>query len=192
MDLAFGSLLGLLYFTKNVRRAVIVAISSAIGSFLIIGATVAIVYTQTLGLSQTEQINTIKASLVDILRLVKTLILDGIFMMVILYFVHRVAQMNSDARHPLLQVLHLTKRKVMDALIYLGKISYGLYAYHTICLMITVHALYSFGLLDTKVITRTMFFGTALCGIVLTVVVAHVSSNYIELKVAKYRERLLR
>lgn len=192
MDLAFGSLLGLLYFTKNMRRAVIVAISSAVGSFLIIGATVAIVYTQTLGLSQTEQINIIKASLVDILRLVKTLILDGIFMMVILYFVHRVTQMNSDARHPLLQVLHLTKRKVMDALIYLGKISYGLYAYHTICLMITVHVLCGFGLLDTKIITRTMFFGTALCGIAFTVFVAHLSSNYIELKVAKYRERLLR
>ena len=98
------------------------------------------------------------------LRLFKTPIMDCVFVLILIFFIRQIGN---------------PKRKILNALAYLGKISYGLYAYHTMCLMITVHLFYSTGFMSLD-ISRTMYAIIVISALTLTIVVAHFSSIFIE------------
>ena len=179
MDLAFGALLGIFYFAKKQRQIIVGAISTFFASILVIIAVLGIVYIQTYRLGTIVQHDLIKSTLIEILRLLKTPLIDCVFMLILLFYIKETAAISANNRHPVMAFFHLTKKKIGNALIYLGKISYGLYAYHTTCLMLVVHILYSSGFLTLNV-SQTMFLVVVVCAMALTIFIAHTSSKLIE------------
>ncbi len=186
MDLAFGALLASFYFLRKQKVILIYSWSIIVGSIIFIIATVA---TTAIGTYSTgTDIISIKESLIRIVRLVKTPIVDCVFTLILLYFINSTASIRSEMNHPILAFFHQTRRKTEQVLIYLGKISYGLYAYHAICLILSVHILYSLEILD-KDITLGSFIINTIFGFLLTFLVAHFSSNFIEKKILVYKSR---
>ena len=143
MDLAFGALLAISYFTNKQRAFLFGIIMTMILCISIIMAT--------------------SVSL-ESLRLFKTPILDCVFVLILLFFIRRIGS---------------PKKIVGNVLTYLGKISYGLYAYHTMCLMLTVHVLYATGIMSLD-ISRTMYVTVSVLALLLTIAAAHFSSLFIE------------
>lgn len=170
MDLGFGALLGIGYFLNKKREVTKYSLIVFTVGIVLIAITAAFTYSNTAIL---------KSSIVDILRLVKTPLIDCIFILTLLFFVERTNSFYKQHKHPLLQTLHTSAKKVGNATIYLGKISYGLYAYHTICLMLVASLFYKIGFLSMDV-SRTAFFTTIGSSFILTVTVAHLSSKYME------------
>ncbi len=161
MDLAFGALLGTYYFLGKTKNAVKFTGAVIIASVL-----------TTLAVSIFS-----KPHLLDILRLVKTLILDSVFVLILVLFI------SLD--------LHL-KGKWISAghrlLTYLGRISYGLYAYHTICLMLTVHILVRSGLL-TNTVSLGDYCLVVICAFLGTIAVASLSYHFIERKILSLKSK---
>ena len=177
MDLAFGALLGIGYFLNKNKQVITWALTIfGICILMVIGTSLS-------GYPQ------IKPALIESLRLFKTPMVDCIFALIILFFIQRTNKLNSNNKHPVITFLHLSKQKIKNALIYLGKISYGLYAYHTICLMIVVSVLYRTGLITINV-GRVAFFTTAILSILLTILVAHLSSKLMEGPILRLKNRL--
>lgn len=189
MDLAFGAMLGIFYFRNKIRQIIYWSIS-IFGAFLILMfGVLGVVYLQARDFSAPVFHLIIKSTAIDILRLVKTPLIDCVFVLLLLFFLHKTASVMGTGRHPFISILHLTKKKTKSALLYLGKISYGLYAYHTICLMLTVSVLYSAGILKLEV-SRGMFFITIIIAFSLTISVAHVSSVFIEKRFLALKDKL--
>lgn len=188
MDLAFGALLGILYFKGKIRQIIHTAFYTFVGFLILMVGVVGLSYFQTKGLEPALSHSIIKASLIDILRLVKTPLIDCVFVLLLLFFLNRTSKILSYQKHPLVSFLHLTKSKIKSGLSYLGKISYGLYAYHTICLMLTVSFLYTIGFLKLEV-TRGMFLVAVSTALILTICVAHLSSIFIERRFLGLRKR---
>jgi peptidoglycan/LPS O-acetylase OafA/YrhL len=189
MDLAFGALLGIFYFTRRQKQIVIYSLSIIIGAFIVIACAVGMTHVATSSLESSLQISAIKSSFVQIVRLVKTPIIDCLFTLILLYFINKTVALSTERSHPVLKFFHQNKMRVGHALTYLGKISYGLYAYHTICMMITVQILYKTGILEQKV-SRGAFFATVISALTLTIVAAHLSSVFIEKKIMSYKNKL--
>lgn len=179
MDLAFGALFGIFYFAKRQRAIIVYTLATIGASCLVIGAALFAAYTRVSGLGRAVEISTLKSTLVEIVRLVKTPMIDSIFTLIILFFAGMTVHAYGESSNPLINLFNFLKKKVRDMLIYLGKISYGLYAYHTICLMLTVQILYASGFLTTHV-TRTTFFITIFSALLLTILVAKISYAYFE------------
>lgn len=180
MDLGFGALLGMYYFENKKREVVKHAFTIAAASLLLIAATVGIGYTGHAS---------IKSNLIEVLRLVKTPLIDCLFILILIFFIQKTAAIKTDNSHPLIKFFHLSKGKIGGALIYLGKISYGLYAYHTICLMLVVTTFYRSGFLKVNV-TRPMFFVTVISAFLLAVGVAHLSSTYLERPITALKRKM--
>ncbi len=108
------------------------------------------------------------------LRLFKTPVLDCIFVLVLLFFVNKIKS---------------PKKIIGNILSYLGRISYGLYAYHTICLMLVVHVLYSTGFM-TLDISKTMYALVSILALSLTIGAAHLSSHIIEKRFLRIKNTL--
>ena len=188
MDLAFGAMLGILYFRGKMRQIIWGTVSIFGGFLILMFGVVGLTYLKTKGLSVTLSHSIIKSNLIDILRLVKTPLIDCAFVLLLLFFLNRTSKILSSGKHPVVSFLHLTKNKIKSGLFYLGKISYGLYAYHTICLILTVSALYTAGLLKLE-ISRTMFFISVSTALLLTVCMAHLSSVFIEKRFSALRKK---
>ncbi len=189
MDLAFGALLGIFYFAKRQRHIIIATLATFCASLLVIISTVGFVYIQISGLEFAAQVNIIKSTLIEILRLLKTPLIDCIFMLIVLFYIKETTIFSTSSKHPIIKFFHLTKKKIGNALIYLGKISYGLYAYHTTCLMLTVHFLYTSGFLTLNV-NRMMFFTVVTLALTLTILAAHFSSKLIEKRFLALKDKL--
>lgn len=189
MDLAFGALLGIFYFAKRQRQIVIGTIATLLASLIFIVAAVTLAYTQIADIATISKLLVIKPALIEILRLLKTPLIDCVFVLMLLFFIQETRALTKENKHPILKYIHITKKKINNSLIYLGKISYGLYAYHTICLMLVVHILYSSGYLTTMV-NRKMFFVTAISALTLTILVAHLSSVFIEKRFLRLKDKL--
>lgn len=71
------------------------------------------------------------------------------------------------------------KSKVLT---YLGKISYGLYAYHAIAIAIVFSCLVTWGITSKVIITLASF--------AFAILIAHLSYKYIELKVLRFKKRV--
>lgn len=169
MDLGFGALLGISYYAKKTRRIIA-------SSTFIIAASIGLTVAVTL-------IN--RAQLIDILRLTKTPIIDCIFVLIILLFINRTKALADAAkygsrRHPK-YIMKKIRDRVYASLTHLGKISYGLYAYHTTCLMLIVATLHSIGILD-KDVGLSEFFMVISLGFILTILVAELSYFFMERK----------
>lgn len=171
MDLAFGALLGIGYFLKKNKQIILVTLSTLGVCILIVIGTVI------LGSPQ------VKPVLIESLRLFKTPMIDCVFALIIFYFIQRTSHISKFS------LFHISKQKIKSVLIYLGKISYGLYAYHAICFMLVVSILYRIGLVTTDV-SRTAFFTTVLASISLTILSAHLSSKLVEGPILKLKNRL--
>ncbi len=169
MDLGFGALLGSMYWNGQVKKFIGIMASVFMGSVLLILAT--------------------RTNLLDILRLVKTPILDSIFALVILFFLEKRNGFSSFFQTILGNVGNRTKTKILSFMTYLGKISYGLYSYHTICLMLTVSFLFSIGFLDRDV-SRTEFFTVIILAFILTIIVARLSYRYVESRFLTLKDKL--
>ncbi len=157
MDIGFGALLGMSYFVKKTRRIIYSSIGIIAGSF----AFVALI---------TWVSN--KTTTLDAVRLVKSLVVDCIFMLIILFFINRTAAVEHSGKRKI-------RRKIHAILTHLGKISYGLYAYHAMCLMLTVHILRVVGVLDAQ-IGNAAFFLTCLLAFALSVLVSEISFRFME------------
>lgn len=163
MDLGLGALLGIAYFLK--RTSYIIK-----SSLIIIGIC--------LGLIGLVWWLGTKSDIIEIIRLVKSLVIDSIFVLVLLYFI------NSLKTHTgLLGHAH-------KALTHLGKISYGLYAYHSICFMLIVTFCYETGIIDL-VVSRSEFFLVCITALSASIVLAQLSYTYIEKPILKLRSKLL-
>lgn len=189
MDLAFGALLGIFYFVKKQKQIVIITVSTFLSFVLFMLGVIGVTYLKVRGLEISAQHSIIKDSIVDILRLVKSPLIDCIFVLILLFFIQRNHLKGSESNHPIIKFLGLTRKKLKSAFIYLGKISYGLYAYHTICLMLAVHFMYSNGFLSLNV-SRNMFFITVISAFILTVTLAHLSSMFIEKRFLDLKNKL--
>ncbi len=168
MDLAFGALLGIGYFMKKHKQIIIGALCVFAICLLIV-----------IGLGS-------QGSLLEALRLFKTPLVDCVFALIIYFFLQKTSSLQDSGKQSL---FHLGKKKTKTFLIYLGKISYGLYAYHTICLMLVVSIFYKIGLITLEV-NRAAFFTTAFSAILLTILTAHFSSKLIEKPILALKERL--
>lgn len=164
MDLGLGVLLAISYFLKQTR----LIIKSSLG--IIIGGISLVIVTKIIGDT---------TAVVESIRLVKSLVIDSIFVLVLLYFVNRIKGHTGIFAH------------IHRALTYLGKISYGLYAYHSICLMLIVHILFTTHIIDTN-ISRTEYFTVSITALCLSVLVAQVSYKYIEKPISGLRRKLLK
>jgi peptidoglycan/LPS O-acetylase OafA/YrhL len=166
MDLGFGALLGICYFAKKTRYAVKIALITIIGSIALTATIIAVS-----GFS--NGIN--KPVLLDTFRLLKTPILDGIFVLVIAFYINRTRSIQSGKTH----ITKRMKDRIFSSLTHLGKISYGLYAYHTTCLVITVQILFKSGILEQNV-SRGAFFLTCFIAMALTIFLAEISFRFFE------------
>ena len=189
MDLAFGALLGIFYYSKKLRLIIKYSLATIISCLLLIISVLAVTYISVSGLETTIKLDTIKSSLIEIIRLVKTPIVDGIFTLIILFFLEKSTILYTKSNKPFIDFLHLSKRKIKDFLIYLGKISYGLYVYHTICLMLIVQLLYKIGFLK-ETVTRTTFFVTITFAFILTIFISSMSYNYIEKRFLALKDKI--
>lgn len=163
MDLGLGALLGISYFLK--RTSYIIKSSLAI-----IGVSLGLVgIVWSLG-TRTE--------VIEIIRLVKSLVIDSIFVLILLYFINRIKEHTGIFAH------------AHKALTYLGKISYGLYAYHSICFMLIVSLFYETGIIDLAV-SRAEYFLVFAVSLTCSVLAAQASYRYIEKPILGLRKRLL-
>ncbi len=168
MDLAFGALLGIFYFKKYIKKIIIYSLSIIAACLGLI----TIIYLAD------------KSALIEIIRLVKTPIVDCIFMLIILYSVNKISEFNSpntklSSKNYFVSALHISKSKILSSLKFLGKISYGLYAYHPACLMLTIQLFFSIGLLRAE-IERLEFFSFVIISLSITILVAILSNKYLE------------
>lgn len=159
MDLGFGSLLGVMYFNNQIKKFILLMAGIFIGSVTLILLT--------------------KSNLLETLRLVKTPIIDSIFATVILFFISNRANILNGK----------VKDKITNLLISLGKISYGLYAYHATCLMLTVQVLFSIGFLDASV-SPLEFYSVAVIAFIFTIITAKYSYKYIESRILNLKNKL--
>lgn len=180
MDLGFGALLGIGYFLNKQKKVFIYSLTVLASCVLIIIGTLLYTY---------PHMEVLKSSLVEILRLIKTPLIDCIFVLILLFFIRRAEHLFTNYEHPFLNILHVSVKKMGNLLIYLGKISYGLYAYHTICLMLVVSILYQIGFLKVEV-NRITFFTTIIIAFIFAIIVAHLSSKYMERYFINLKNRL--
>jgi peptidoglycan/LPS O-acetylase OafA/YrhL len=157
MDLAFGALLGIFYFSKKQSLIIKYSLATIISSLLLIISVLAITYVNVSSLGTAIKLDTIKSSLLEIIRLVKTPMIDCLFTLIILLFLEKSTTFYTNSSKSFINFLYLARKKIKDTLIYLGKISYGLYVYHTICLMLMVQLLYKIGFLKVIVNRKKIF-----------------------------------
>ncbi len=189
MDLAFGALIGIFYYAKKQRQIIFYSLSVIGGSILVIFSALAVTYSQVINLGSSIQLSALKSSFIDIVRLMKSPIIDCVFALIILFFAQRSTTLYEKNSHPFIAFFHLSRKKIKNGLIYLGKISYGLYAYHTICLMIMVQIFYKIGFLKTAV-NQASFFMTIISAFILTVIVANTSYTYIEKRLLALKDKI--
>lgn len=150
MDLAFGALLAIAYFAKRQRAFMMGIIITLLSCVSIVAA------------------NDVS---LESLRLMKTPILDCVFVIILLFFIRRAGS---------------PKWRFGKTLAYLGRISYGLYAYHTICLMLTVHVLYRAGIMPLE-ISKPMYATVSILALLLTIGTAALSSRFMEKRFLKMK-----
>jgi peptidoglycan/LPS O-acetylase OafA/YrhL len=163
MDLGLGALLGISYFLKKTRYI----IKSSLAIIGISLGLVGIVW----GLGT-------KPEVIEIIRLVKSLVIDSIFVLILLYFINHIKAHTGIFAH------------AHKALTYLGKISYGLYAYHSICFMLIVSLFYETGIIDLA-ISRAEYFLVFVVSLTLSIAATQLSFRYIEKPILGLRKRLL-
>jgi len=237
MDLGFGALIGIGHYLKKTREMLLLA-GIIFGAVLIYAGLVILAHL----LPQIHLIHMILSHevLSDLLRLIKTIVLDIIFGVIIIFFINRKSnttvgnknetrqgitanfaisknntpsipghdgslipldvilahpiQKNSWADHTLsylLKVIHISRRNLKNTLIHLGKISYGLYAYHAIALMLMVQISFTLGLLNRapdgtpSLIQFILVIGG---GCILTIIFAELSYRFIERRFLALKE----
>lgn len=169
MDLGFGSLLGVMYFNNQIKNIIVLMLSILTGSVLLILLT--------------------KSNLLETLRLVKTPIIDSIFVLVILFFISNRNYISYKFSNLFSKKGVEIKDKAIDTFVNLGKISYGLYAYHATCLMFTVNILFISGFLD-KAVSPIEFYTVAITSFMLTIFIAKYSYKYIESKILNLKDKI--
>ncbi len=188
MDLAFGALLGIFFFQKKYREIVLGALGVIGASCLVISGALLSAYLGVHGSGNTIETTLAKSEFIDIMRLLKTPMIDAVFALIIFFFARKAAALNTAAKHPLLASLHIGVKRFERLLAYLGRISYGLYAYHTICLMLTIQILYGAGFL-TATVDRLHFFATTLFAFVFSIAIASLSYRFMEQKFLALKEK---
>lgn len=164
MDLGLGALLGIGFFLKKTKQ--------------IIWSNIAIILSSISFVAVVWKIGT-WTDVVEAIRLTKSLIVDCVFVLVLLFFVNLIRDRKGLLAH------------THKALSYLGKISYGLYAYHAMCLMLTLSVLYQIGYLKVDV-SRSMFFVTITLSFTLSILAAKYSYLYIEKPILSLRKRFIK
>lgn len=89
----------------------------------------------------------------------------------------------------LISVLGLDKRMIPRSIVYLGKISYGLYVYHQLSLEATAYLLDRFQATNSSTHHALYGVGHALLGLCLTVTLAAASYRYFEKPFLRLKER---
>lgn len=194
MDLGFGALIGIGHYLKKTREMLLLACIIFGSTLLYAGVIIAA--------NILPQIHLYKMSvdhmvLSDLLRLIKTIVLDLIFGTIIIFFINR----NQDSQnknvddqqtHRVFRKIIVLKKSLASSLTHLGKISYGLYAYHTTALILMMQFLYITGFLSNEpggTPSRLEFFGVIFGGFVLTIVLAELSYTFIERRFLALKDR---
>lgn len=168
MDLGFGSLLGAMYFNNQIKIFLKIIAGTFIASIVLIFFT--------------------PDTRLETLRLVKTPILDSIFAITIIFFIQYTHILRNISKNIVGKAGIKLKNIILNLLTDLGKISYGLYAYHTICLMLTIHLLFQIGFLDSKV-SPVEFYAVAIIAFTLTIISAKYSHKFVEKKILRLRDK---
>jgi peptidoglycan/LPS O-acetylase OafA/YrhL len=170
MDLGFGAMLGIGYYAKRSKRIAISTVGILGGCIAVILSVIALGGRHATG-------PTGESALTEIFRLLKTPILDCIFVLIILFFVNKTEKLKAGKFH----IARRMKDRVFAMLTHLGRISYGLYAYHAICFILTMQILFKAGIL-TRDVSRSVFFLTCFVAMAITIVVAELSYRFMEKK----------
>lgn len=163
MDLGFGALLGAGYFLRKTANVIKGCLLASGISFVLITITWMIGTTN---------------DIVSIIRLVKSVIIDSIFVFLLSYFIFRIKNLSGIFFH------------AHKALTHLGKISYGLYAYHTTCLMLIVSLCYYLDIIDLS-ISRSEYFTVITLSLMLSIIFAEISYKYVEAPILSLKKRFL-
>jgi peptidoglycan/LPS O-acetylase OafA/YrhL len=115
----------------------------------------------------------------DFLRLMKRPVLDILFVIILIFFLEKKARPES------IKGVSLKYRPFT----YLGKISYGLYAYHAIC-VIGVMAIFNHYGTRPNNVTVFGFLAIFVLSLTLTIFLSHISYQYMEKRALRQKDRI--
>lgn len=119
--------------------------------------------------------------LYDSARLMKRPVLDALFVLILIYFLNK---KNRDADSMAEKVVGFTNRPFT----YLGRISYGLYAYHAICVISVVAVFNRLGL-GPNTVSVMNFLSIFAISLFLTIYLSHISYQFLEKRALRQKEK---
>lgn len=128
----------------------------------------------------------------DFLRLLKRPVLNVFFVMILIGFLFKrpreLVEIHDTDINTSASAYKPALNKWYNRFTYLGRISYGLYAYHAIFLILILAIFNSFNI-GPNDISATVFGAIFVIALVLTITVSHYSYKYIEMPFINLRHK---